>query len=93
MIEDILRFPYILASPPDRIKGWASLLQLYGIAETPSTYGKMLKRAPFMFYIDPPMLFDRDSIASKSQYKYSSFDPATNILQNFDDMNTVNEIN
>ena len=71
LIDDIIRFPSILAAPPDRIKGWMSLLNYYGIAKSPGLYGKMLKRAPFMFYIDPPMLFDIDAISAKCKYKYS----------------------
>lgn len=67
LIEDIMRFPSVLAAPPDRIKGWASLLEIYGVATMPGTFGKMLKRAPFMFYLDPPILFDLDTISDRYQ--------------------------
>ena len=28
LIEDIMRFPTILSAPPDRVRGWMSLLQV-----------------------------------------------------------------
>ena len=57
-VADVMRFPSMLATPPDRIRGWMSLLNGFGIAPTPALFGKMLKKAPFMFYINPPELFD-----------------------------------
>ena len=58
--EDIMRFPSMLAAPPDRIRGWQALLQGYNVATTPGIFGKLLRRAPFMFYVKPPGLDDVD---------------------------------
>lgn len=60
MPSEIMRFPVILAAPPERIRGWMSLLQQYGIATSPNLFGKTLRRAPFMFYRDPPSLFEEE---------------------------------
>ena len=59
-VSDVMRFPSMLAAPPDRIRGWAALLAGFGIATEPALFGKMLKRAPFMFYVNPPGLGDDD---------------------------------
>jgi hypothetical protein len=37
-----------------------ALLEGFGIATTPALFGKMLKRAPFMFYVNPPKIGDDD---------------------------------
>lgn len=50
----------MLAAPPDRIRGWQALLDGFGIAKEPALFGKMLKRAPFMFYVNPPRIGDED---------------------------------
>jgi hypothetical protein len=60
LAPDLLRFPSMLAAPPDRIKGWWSLLSGFGVATTPALFGKMLRKAPFMFYINPPNIFDNE---------------------------------
>lgn len=57
IISDIMRFPSMLAAPPDRLRGWLALLKGFGIAREPGLFGKLLKRAPFMFYINPPSIF------------------------------------
>eukprot|EP00596_Hydrurales_sp_CCMP1899_P008451 CAMPEP_0119041926 /NCGR_PEP_ID=MMETSP1177-20130426/14213_1 /TAXON_ID=2985 /ORGANISM="Ochromonas sp, Strain CCMP1899" /LENGTH=640 /DNA_ID=CAMNT_0007008357 /DNA_START=219 /DNA_END=2141 /DNA_ORIENTATION=- len=60
LVNDVMRFPSMLAAPPDRIRGWMALLEGFGIATTPALFGKMLKRAPFMFYVNPPKIGDDD---------------------------------
>ena len=57
LAEDVMRFPSMLAAPPDRLRGWCALLEGFGIAHGPGLFGKMLKRAPFMFHINPPHLW------------------------------------
>lgn len=42
------------------IRGWRSLLEGFGIAKDPTLFGKMLKRAPFMYYLNPPKVGDED---------------------------------
>jgi hypothetical protein len=57
-VDDFMRFPGMLATPPDRIRGWMSLLAGYGVRTEPKYFGKLLKRAPYMFYLNPPNVFD-----------------------------------
>jgi hypothetical protein len=61
LTEDIMRFPSILSAPPDRIRGWMALLRGYGVAVRPELFGKLLRRAPFMFYVNAPALNDIDN--------------------------------
>lgn len=56
LADDVMRFPSMLAAPPDRLRGWLALLEGYGIARGTGLFGKLLKRAPFMYYINPPHL-------------------------------------
>ena len=37
-----------------------ALLGGFGIAQQPNLFGKMLKRSPFMFYVNPPKISDED---------------------------------
>ena len=37
-----------------------ALLDGFGVAKEPALFGKMLKRAPFMFYVNPPRIGDED---------------------------------
>ena len=37
-----------------------ALLDGFGIAQQPNLFGKMLKRSPFMFYVNPPKISDED---------------------------------
>lgn len=37
-----------------------ALLEGFGVAKDPTLFGKMLKRAPFMFYVNPPKIGDDD---------------------------------
>lgn len=60
LAEDVMRFPSMLAAPPDRLRGWLALLEGYGIARGTGLFGKMLKRAPFMYYINPPHLLGEE---------------------------------
>lgn len=61
LADRILRFPSILSSPPDRIRGWQSLLQAYNVASSPGLFGSLLMKAPFMFYVNPPAVNDVDT--------------------------------
>jgi len=59
VIRDIMRFPSMLAAPPDRILGWRSLMQAHGVASKPvGRFGRFMRKAPFMYYVNPPQLFD-----------------------------------
>jgi hypothetical protein len=58
LVRNIMRFPTMLSAPPDRIRGWQTLLNSFGVAEKPHLFGKLLSKAPFMFYVDPPTIFD-----------------------------------
>ena len=59
LMEDIMRFPSMLSSPPERISGWCQLLQCFNVATSDKAlFGKMLRRAPFMYYHNPPQIFD-----------------------------------
>lgn len=58
LIDTVMRFPSILTSSSERLRGWMTLLQHYGIAVRPNLFGKMLRRGTFMFYLDPPFLFE-----------------------------------
>ena len=60
LIEDIMRFPSMLSAPPDRIRGWQSLLDGYNVARKAGLFWKLLKKAPFMFYVNPPAINDID---------------------------------
>ncbi len=62
LMNDILRFPMILATPPERIRNWVLLLNHYGVALN-SNFVKVLHKAPFMYTHDPPTisLFDSES--------------------------------
>ena len=55
-----MRFPSMLSAPPDRIRGWQSLLDGYDVARKPGLFWKLLKKAPFMFYVNPPAINDID---------------------------------
>ena len=55
-----MRFPSMLSAPPDRIRGWQSLLDGYNVARKPGLFWKLLKKAPFMFYVNPPAINDID---------------------------------
>ena len=50
----------MLSAPPDRIRGWQSLLEGYNVARKPGLFWKLLKKAPFMFYVNPPAINDID---------------------------------
>lgn len=58
LMDDIMRFPSMLAAPPDRLKGWMALLGSFNVAKESGLFGKLLKRAPFMFYINPPSIWN-----------------------------------
>eukprot|EP00607_Mallomonas_marina_P005226 CAMPEP_0182434190 /NCGR_PEP_ID=MMETSP1167-20130531/68249_1 /TAXON_ID=2988 /ORGANISM="Mallomonas Sp, Strain CCMP3275" /LENGTH=480 /DNA_ID=CAMNT_0024623765 /DNA_START=277 /DNA_END=1719 /DNA_ORIENTATION=+ len=60
LVEDCLRFPSLLTAPPDRIHGWRSLLEGFGVATEKRLFGKLLRKAPFMMYVNPPSLFDQE---------------------------------
>ena len=66
IIADILRFPSMLAAPPDRLRSWLSLLQGFGVAKDSGLFGKLLKRAPFMFYVNPPSIWEAAGLGSSS---------------------------
>ncbi len=61
---DIRRFPSMLSAPPDRLRGWMALLEGYGVNTKNGLFGKTLKKAPFMFYVNPPYLLFQDDDAS-----------------------------
>ena len=61
---DIMRFPSVLAAPPDRLRGWSSLLEGFGVNTTNGLFGNTLKRAPFMFNVNPPYLLFMDDDSS-----------------------------
>ena len=75
--EDMMRFPSILATPPDRIRGWQSLLHNYGIALEPELFGSMLRKASYMFYINPPLVFDEEKQTLLNQMKLTSSSTST----------------
>ena len=56
VLAAIMRFPSMLAAPPDRLLGWRALLQAHGVAG--SRFGRLMRKAPYMFYVNPPQLFD-----------------------------------
>ena len=60
LVSNILRFPTILATPPDRIKGWVALLHAFGIALKPNQFVKMIERAPFMYSLNAPPMCDQE---------------------------------
>merc|ERR1711871_607678 len=60
LTSNCLRFPSMLAAPPDRVIGWQSLMNAFGIARGEGSFAKFLSRASFMFYLDPPQLMDED---------------------------------
>lgn len=60
LTEDCMRFPSLLSAPPDRIRGWKYLLSNFGVAQDSLAFAKMLQRAPFMYYTDPPQYHDED---------------------------------
>ena len=57
---EALRFPNILATPSDRIRGWMSLLRGYGIATEKCHFAKVVTKCHFMHTVDAPQLFDKD---------------------------------
>ena len=61
LLSACMRFPSMLAAPPDRIAGWMALIQNYGIARSPTLFSKLLSKATYMFYIDPPLIWDSDA--------------------------------
>jgi len=60
LVSNLLRFPTILATPPDRIKGWVALLHAFGIALKPNEFVKMIEKAPFMYYINAPPMCEQE---------------------------------
>ena len=64
LLSDILRFPSMLSTPPDRLRGWMSLLDGFGVKTENGLFSKTLRRAPFMFYVNPPYLLFQDESAS-----------------------------
>ena len=60
LVSTCMRFPSMLAAPPDRIAGWQELMSAFGIARGPGSFAKFLSRASFMFYLDPPQFMDED---------------------------------
>lgn len=54
LIYDIMRFPNMLSTPPDRIRGWMALLQGFGVATDPRLFSKVLQKAQFMYNTNPP---------------------------------------
>lgn len=82
MFEDVMRFPSMLSAPPDRILGWYSLLTGYGIVMN----GDFIRKAPFIFNLNAPLLFDAESSslfgapASTSASEYVVYD-ALRILE------------
>lgn len=60
LVEDVIRFPTMLSAPPERLRGWRDLLFSYAIAPTPASFGKLLKKSPFMFYLTPPRVMEED---------------------------------
>ena len=60
LVDDIMRFPSMLAAPPERISGWSYLLQCFNVATDRGLFGKLLRRAPFMYYLNPPQFHDVD---------------------------------
>lgn len=64
LVGDIMRFPSMLSAPPDRLRGWMALLEGFGVKTEKGFFGKTLKRAPFMFYVNPPYLLFQDDDAS-----------------------------
>ena len=71
MILQILRFPSMLAAPPERISGWSNLLHCFDIAKGRGLFGKLLRRAPFMYYLNPPLVHD-DSPLSDHEIQYDN---------------------
>jgi hypothetical protein len=64
LVGDIMRFPSMLSAPPDRLRGWMALLEGFGVKTESGFFGKTLKRAPFMFHVNPPYLLFQDDDAS-----------------------------
>lgn len=64
LVGDVMRFPSMLSAPPDRLRGWMALLEGFGVKTHQGLFGKTLKRAPFMFYVNPPYLLFQDDDAS-----------------------------
>eukprot|EP01036_Dinobryon_divergens_P028711 gene28711-37703_t len=61
LLASILRFPSMLAAPPERLLGWRALMRAYNIADRKTDrFGRFMRKAPFMYYINPPQLFDID---------------------------------
>jgi hypothetical protein len=58
LLKDVMRFPSMLAAPPDRILGWMNLLAHFGVGNKngPSDFCSLLRRAPFMYYTDAPSI-------------------------------------
>jgi len=84
VIRDIMRFPSMLAAPPDRILGWRSLMQAHSVASTPvGRFGRFMRKAPFMYYVNPPQLFDLHMCIS------SSNEEVVPITSNEEDSSTV----
>jgi hypothetical protein len=78
---DVMRFPTILATPPERLRGWMALMHQYGIAKDPRLFGKMLRRAPFMFYRDAPFPFEIDHIPSAMAHEGNVLHNAIRVLE------------
>ena len=61
----------MLAAPPERISGWSNLLHCFDIAKGRGLFGKLLRRAPFMYYLNPPLVHD-DSPLSDHEIQYDN---------------------
>ena len=75
LVSACMRFPSMLAAPPDRIAGWKALIQNYGIARSPTLFAKLLSKATYMFYIDPPLIWDSDEYNERKIVR-AAVDPA-----------------
>jgi hypothetical protein len=76
LIGDILRFPSMLAAPPDRILGWRSLMNAFSVADRSGLFGNFMRKASFMYYMNAPHIFDINIdndgffLAGKNEKKY-----------------------
>ena len=76
LLSACMRFPSMLAAPPDRIAGWKALIQNYGIARSSSLFSKLMSKATYMFYIDPPLIWDSDEDYNDRRIVRAAVDPA-----------------
>lgn len=87
LVDDIMRFPSILATPPERLRGWISVLQRFGVAMEPHLFGKMLRRATFMFQLDPPYVSEMFDNTGNEKPSSSVVYEAASILSVLDSLN------